>query len=232
MAESAAIVLDARRRQLGLSRQDCWFAYFTLGGHADPGAIAGFLAGSDRLPPSEIDILTAALDEHELVGGAGQSAGATPSGDGRRVAPIDQLVDWLQQAHLDANDRSDHPLAPATLDASGFAVNTAFGTRIQALGSDSSITSAGDCIIRIDAAEQDTWEVHHHGDELLVLLAGQVEVTTDRDRSRVSATLTQPRQTLIIPQGRPHRHHATRPGTALLYLTPSGGNESVPSTSN
>ena len=43
MAESAATVLDARRRQLGLSRQDCWFAYSRSAGMRDIGYLTELL---------------------------------------------------------------------------------------------------------------------------------------------------------------------------------------------
>ncbi|GLQ99253.1 cupin domain-containing protein [Dyella mobilis] len=49
-----------------------------------------------------------------------------------------------------------------------------------------------------------TWEMHPHGDELLILLSGSLSVEF-RDSGRVEASLLQPQAAFIVPSGDWHR---------------------------
>ena len=89
-------------------------------------------------------------------------------------------------------------------------------------------------MLRVDAANQHRWEVHLAGPEVLMLLAGAVEVTLAGDgpqpelQRRRTTTLTRQQQALVVPKGTWHQHQATRLETALLYLTPSGHTATAP----
>lgn len=67
------------------------------------------------------------------------------------------------------------------------------------------------------------WEHHSAGDELLLVLTGESELTVLEDSGRVTSTLT-PGRLVIVPQGRWHSNSAPG-GVTFLYLTPKDGNE-------
>jgi quercetin dioxygenase-like cupin family protein len=62
------------------------------------------------------------------------------------------------------------------------------------------------------------WERHPHGDELLHVLEGVVEVTVLDERETVRATL-RAGSVFIVPRGLWHRQHAEH-SVALMFATP------------
>jgi mannose-6-phosphate isomerase-like protein (cupin superfamily) len=68
------------------------------------------------------------------------------------------------------------------------------------------------------------WEYHGGGDELLLILKGESELTVlEEGGGRQSRTLS-PGQLAIVPQG--HWHSNSAPdGVTMLWITPSEGNE-------
>lgn len=70
------------------------------------------------------------------------------------------------------------------------------------------------------------WEMHPHGDEILVLLEGDVEMLLD-DGGRQSSIQMQAGTTLVVPAGVWHRALVRAPGR-LLGLTYGPGTEHRP----
>ena len=64
------------------------------------------------------------------------------------------------------------------------------------------------------------WECHTEGDELLHVLAGEVELTL---AGEAAPTVLGPGSVVVVPQGRWHRNHA-RQSVTLFYVTPTEGN--------
>ena len=56
-------VLDAARRELGLSVHDLWVKYFALGGRFDLRALGAYLEGSSEPPNPDHDVMVHALNE-------------------------------------------------------------------------------------------------------------------------------------------------------------------------
>lgn len=67
------------------------------------------------------------------------------------------------------------------------------------------------------------WELHSLGDELLLVLAGQSELTVVEGANREVRTLL-PGHLAIVPRGRWHSNSAPD-GVTMLWITPSDGNE-------
>jgi len=67
------------------------------------------------------------------------------------------------------------------------------------------------------------WERHTAGDELLHVLAGESLLTLLRETGPVSRTI-RAGELVIVPQGTWHNNDAPD-GVAMLYMTPSEGNE-------
>src|SRR5882724_10565623 len=72
-------------------------------------------------------------------------------------------------------------------------------------------------------ADWEHWERHPAGDEILVLLSGELELVLDTARGEERATLTAG-QTFIVPKGAWHRGIVKKPGQ-LMFLTPGAGTE-------
>jgi hypothetical protein len=49
--------------QAGMSFEELWIAYFTLGGVAGPGTVRAYLDGAE-LSPMDYNLLAAAINEH------------------------------------------------------------------------------------------------------------------------------------------------------------------------
>jgi hypothetical protein len=62
MSNDAAL-LEAARRELGLSVRDLWLDYFALGGSADVHEIGDFLGGMASPSDHDYDVLAVALNE-------------------------------------------------------------------------------------------------------------------------------------------------------------------------
>ena len=67
------------------------------------------------------------------------------------------------------------------------------------------------------------WEFHSAGDELLLILSGQSELTVIQDGTTIARVLS-PGQLVIVPQGHWHSNHAPD-GVTMLWITPSEGNK-------
>ena len=57
-------VLEAARRELGLSIEDLWFRYFTVGGMSSATEVEAVLYGALVATPNERDTIAVALNEH------------------------------------------------------------------------------------------------------------------------------------------------------------------------
>ncbi len=237
MPNPPAQKFEERRRRIGLSLAECWTAYFALGGQASSDQLTEFLAGRVEWAEDEIDILAAALDERDRWGTDASTGSPTQVVLADDLgAPVDSLVAWLEPG---VGVTNSSPLNPFLLSDVHLAVRSspAF-TQVEPLaGSSPSLRLPPGSVLRVDAADQERWEVHHAGQEVLVLLAGAVEVALAgdgrqpaADRPRVTA-LTQPQQALVVPRGTWHQHRATRRGTALLYLTPCTDSATTPAPS-
>lgn len=64
MDGSRAIAVEAARNMLGLSLDQLWVDYFTLGGSLSPQQIKAFLSGEHTLLDHDHDLLVHALNEH------------------------------------------------------------------------------------------------------------------------------------------------------------------------
>ena len=76
------------------------------------------------------------------------------------------------------------------------------------------------------SADWNHWERHPAGDEILVLLSGEMEVVLDTASGEQRARLA-PGQTFIVPKGVWHRGIVSRPGE-LMFITPGAGTEHRP----
>lgn len=65
----------------------------------------------------------------------------------------------------------------------------------------------------------DTWEIHPHGDEVVLLLSGQITMTMNLPHGQESVTLSDAGSYIIIPQGVWHTA-ATNTKSKLLFVTP------------
>ncbi len=65
----------------------------------------------------------------------------------------------------------------------------------------------------------DTWEIHLHGDEVVLLLSGYITMTMKLPDGQESVTLSDEGSYIIIPQGVWHTA-ATNIKSKLLFITP------------
>ena len=70
MSPADVAVLEAARAEAGLSMQDLWVAYYSLGGISGEAQLAAQLTGSGQMSAAEYDIIAHALNEHFLDKGA------------------------------------------------------------------------------------------------------------------------------------------------------------------
>jgi quercetin dioxygenase-like cupin family protein len=75
-------------------------------------------------------------------------------------------------------------------------------------------------------ADWNHWERHPAGDEILVLLSGELELVLETERGEERASL-KAGQTFIVPKGVWHRGVVKKPGE-LMFLTPGSGTEHRP----
>jgi mannose-6-phosphate isomerase-like protein (cupin superfamily) len=76
------------------------------------------------------------------------------------------------------------------------------------------------------SADWDHWERHPAGEEILVLMSGELELVLDTDGGEQRAVL-EPGQTFIVPKGVWHRGIVKKPGQ-LMFITPGAGTEHRP----
>ena len=62
-------VLGAGMTQAGMSFEDLWVGYFSLGGLAGPGTVRSYLGGAD-FTRMEYDLLASAINDHFVDQGA------------------------------------------------------------------------------------------------------------------------------------------------------------------
>jgi hypothetical protein len=73
----------------------------------------------------------------------------------------------------------------------------------------------------------DTWEIHPHGDELVCLLAGDVDFVLEEEGAQRTVRLNQPQAFVIVPRRTWHTAKVRSPSTAL-FVTPGQGTETRP----
>ena len=206
-------VLDQYRRLAGFTVEDCWSAYFALGGRAAPEALQAFLAGQAALPAAETDIIAVAISEFQL-GEVSASLPSTGQPEGNPTkTPLNFGVETTSQVF---------PASPAVdLDSAALLLPADESLAVDVLPNLHRVEdpSAGRSLLRIDDGTHPTWELHLAGDEIVILLSGRAEVATGR-LSPVTTSLERPHQAHIIPRGHWHYHQAVAPHTKLLYLTP------------
>ncbi len=69
-----------------------------------------------------------------------------------------------------------------------------------------------------------TWEMHPHGDEVVMLLSGHITMIMNLPSGQESATLSQSGAYIIVPQGVWHTA-TTNTKSKLLFITPGEGTE-------
>jgi mannose-6-phosphate isomerase-like protein (cupin superfamily) len=72
----------------------------------------------------------------------------------------------------------------------------------------------------------DHWECHPAGDEILVLLSGEMDVVLDTSRGE-ERTRLKAGETFVVPKGVWHRGIVHKPGE-LMFVTPGAGTEHRP----
>ena len=69
-----------------------------------------------------------------------------------------------------------------------------------------------------------TWEIHPHGDEIVVLMAGRAEMILDESAGRRCVVLEKPGEFVIVPKATWHTARIAEP-TSMLFVTPGEGTE-------
>jgi len=75
-------------------------------------------------------------------------------------------------------------------------------------------------------ADWDHWERHPAGDEILILLSGEMVIVLETEAGEQRATI-KPGETFIVPKGVWHRGIVRAPGQ-LIFVTPGAGTEHKP----
>lgn len=76
-----------------------------------------------------------------------------------------------------------------------------------------------------------SWEMHPHGDELVLLLSGAATFVLEQDGEQTSCALDSPGSFVIVPCGTWHTAK-TRSGASLLFITPGRGTQHRPGTAH
>ena len=69
-----------------------------------------------------------------------------------------------------------------------------------------------------------TWEIHPHGDEVVVLVSGSATFLLDLNGNHQQIELTQAGEYVVVPKGIWHTAHIQEQAT-LLFITPGEGTE-------
>jgi mannose-6-phosphate isomerase-like protein (cupin superfamily) len=77
-------------------------------------------------------------------------------------------------------------------------------------------------------ADWPIWERHPAGDEILILLSGELDMVFETKAGRRKARL-KAGETLVVPRGVWHRALVRKPGD-LMFITPGAGTEHRPVT--
>ena len=67
-----------------------------------------------------------------------------------------------------------------------------------------------------------TWEIHPHGDELVLLLSGDTDMVLATDDGEEVIRVSTPGEYVIVPRGTWHTARPYAP-TSMLFLTPGEG---------
>lgn len=67
-----------------------------------------------------------------------------------------------------------------------------------------------------------TWEIHPHGDEVVILLSGDITLVLLQDEGEVGMQLSEPGSFVIVPANTWHTARTTV-ATKLLFITPGEG---------
>jgi mannose-6-phosphate isomerase-like protein (cupin superfamily) len=78
----------------------------------------------------------------------------------------------------------------------------------------------------VQTKDWDDWERHPAGDEILILLSGELELVLEMPDGEQRAVL-QAGETFVVPRGVWHRGIVRQPGQ-LMFITPGGGTEHRP----
>jgi hypothetical protein len=73
MTATVSEILQAGRRQAGVTRQELWIRYYAIGGGSSPETIDAYLDGSVVPHPADYDVVAQALND-ALVGEGGEHA--------------------------------------------------------------------------------------------------------------------------------------------------------------
>lgn len=74
------------------------------------------------------------------------------------------------------------------------------------------------------ASDWDTWEIHPHGDEVVILLAGQVTFVLQLDGGETSVSLQEEGDYVVVPKDVWHTAR-TSTQSKLLFITPGEGTQ-------
>tara|TARA_R110000751_G_scaffold55346_3_gene118793 strand:- start:126218 stop:126661 length:444 start_codon:yes stop_codon:yes gene_type:complete len=79
------------------------------------------------------------------------------------------------------------------------------------------------------SCDWNTWEIHPHGDEIVLLLSGEITLILQLNGGQKSVTLTELGSYIIVPKGIWHTAKTIVP-SKLLFITPGEGtlNKDVP----
>ncbi|MCX7365637.1 MAG: cupin domain-containing protein [Alphaproteobacteria bacterium] len=80
--------------------------------------------------------------------------------------------------------------------------------------------------ITAQSKDWDHWERHPAGDEILVLLSGELELVIDTDAGE-RRNVVKAGETFVMPKGLWHRGIVRAPGE-LMFITPGAGTEHRP----
>lgn len=69
-----------------------------------------------------------------------------------------------------------------------------------------------------------TWEVHPHGDEVVCLVSGDVDMILDGEDGEERVRLTEPGAFVVVPKGSWHTAKVHAP-TTMIFVTPGEGTE-------
>jgi mannose-6-phosphate isomerase-like protein (cupin superfamily) len=84
---------------------------------------------------------------------------------------------------------------------------------------------AGRMILQFDFSESwNSWEMHPSGDEIGLLLSGDVELVLERDGGSETVRLSRPGDAVRIPRGVWHTARVNTPAS-MVFVTPGAGTQ-------
>jgi mannose-6-phosphate isomerase-like protein (cupin superfamily) len=73
-------------------------------------------------------------------------------------------------------------------------------------------------------ADWPTWEIHPHGDEIVVLMSGAADMILDEKAGHRVVKLAKPGEFVIVPKNTWHTARVSAP-TVMLFVTPGEGTQ-------